>query len=131
MSMNTTTEVAKVGSIEISFETGKLAKQTNAVVIRCGGTAVLVSALASKEPKALPFLPLTVEYREPNYAGGKIPGGYFKREGRPTDPEILTCRLIDRPIRPLFPEEYKLRQCRSTCRRCSHDKVNEPDIVWR
>jgi polyribonucleotide nucleotidyltransferase len=128
MSMNTTTEVAKVGSIEISFETGKLAKQTNAVVIRCGGTAVLVSALASKEPKALPFLPLTVEYREPNYAGGKIPGGYFKREGRPTDPEILTCRLIDRPIRPMFPKGYRF-DTQIIVSALSHDKVNEPDVL--
>jgi polyribonucleotide nucleotidyltransferase len=93
---------------KIILETGKIAKQANgAVVVRSGDTVVLVSACANEEPKAgAAFFPLTVDYREYTYAAGKFPGGFIKREGRPSEKEILTSRLIDRPIRPLFPEGF-------------------------
>lgn len=96
------------GGRTITLSTGKMAKQANgAVVVSCGDTVVLVTVVASKEAKeGQDFFPLTVNYTEKAYAGGKIPGGFFKREARPSDPETLTCRLIDRPIRPLFPETF-------------------------
>ncbi len=92
----------------ITLETGKLAKQANgAVVVRSGDSVVLVSACMASQPKTnASFFPLTVDYREYTYAAGKIPGGFIKREGRPSEREILTCRQIDRPIRPLFPEGF-------------------------
>ncbi|WNF35413.1 polyribonucleotide nucleotidyltransferase [Bacillaceae bacterium IKA-2] len=93
---------------ELSFEIGEFAKQANgAVMVRYGETVVLSTVTASKTPKSLPFFPLTVNYEERLYAAGKIPGGFIKREGRPSDNAILTCRLIDRPIRPLFPEGFR------------------------
>src|SRR5437762_9525692 len=93
---------------KITLETGRMAKQANgAVVVRSGDSVVLVSACGSEEPKpGAGFFPLTVDYREYTYAAGKIPGGFIKREGRPSEKEILTSRFIDRPIRPLFPEGY-------------------------
>jgi polyribonucleotide nucleotidyltransferase len=93
---------------KITLETGKIARQANgAVVVRSGETVVLVSACANEEPKVnAAFFPLTVDYREYTYAAGKFPGGFIKREGRPSEKEILTSRLIDRPIRPLFPEGF-------------------------
>jgi polyribonucleotide nucleotidyltransferase len=93
---------------KIILETGKIAKQANgAVLVRSGDTAVLVSACSNEEPKpGAAFFPLTVDYREYTYAAGKFPGGFIKREGRPSEKEILTSRLIDRPIRPLFPEGF-------------------------
>src|SRR6267143_155301 len=93
---------------KITLETGKMAKQANgAVVVRSGDAVVLVTACANEEPKpGAAFFPLTVDYREYTYSAGKIPGGFIKREGRPSENEILTSRLIDRPIRPLFPEGY-------------------------
>ena len=93
---------------KITLETGKMAKQANgAVVVRSGDSVVLVSACMSDEPKpGAGFFPLTVDYREYTYAAGKIPGGFIKREGRPSEKEVLTSRLIDRPIRPLFPEGF-------------------------
>jgi polyribonucleotide nucleotidyltransferase len=93
---------------KITLETGKVAKQANgAVLVRSGDTVVLVSACSNEEPKpGAAFFPLTVDYREFTYAAGKFPGGFIKREGRPSEKEILTCRLIDRPIRPLFPEGF-------------------------
>ena len=96
----------KIGTSDIIIETGKLAKQADgAVTVTCGETIVLVTAVMSKNPReGIDFFPLMVDYREKTYAAGRIPGGYFKREGRPTEREILTSRLIDRPIRPLFPE---------------------------
>ena len=103
-------EVVKlpVGGREISIESGRIAKQADAsVLVRDGDTAVLVTACAQKEPRDLPFLPLTCEYREYTYAAGKIPGGFFKREGRPSEKETLTCRLMDRPVRPLFPKGFR------------------------
>ncbi|HOM99304.1 MAG TPA: polyribonucleotide nucleotidyltransferase, partial [Acidobacteriota bacterium] len=100
--------VINVGGRELSIETGRLAKQAHgSAYVQCGDSVVLVTACADRNPKAdVDFLPLTVDYREYTYAAGKIPGGFFKREGRPTEREILVCRLIDRPLRPLFPEHY-------------------------
>src|SRR3984893_9160647 len=92
----------------ITLETGKIARQANgAVVVRCGDSAVLVTACSAEEAKpSAGFFPLTVDYREYTYAAGKFPGGFIKREGRPSEKEVLTSRLIDRPVRPLFPEGY-------------------------
>ncbi|MFN3322516.1 MAG: polyribonucleotide nucleotidyltransferase [Bryobacteraceae bacterium] len=102
-----TVEIDLDGRI-VTLETGKIAKQANgAVVVRSGDSVVLVTACTAEEPKpGASFFPLTVDYREYTYAAGKFPGGFIKREGRPSEKEILTCRLIDRPIRPLFPEGY-------------------------
>src|SRR5579862_9157654 len=93
---------------KITLESGKVAKQANgAVLVRSGDTVVLVTACSNEEPKpGASFFPLTVDYREYTYAAGKFPGGFIKREGRMSEKEVLTCRLIDRPIRPLFPEGY-------------------------
>ena len=93
---------------ELSFETGKLAPQSQgAVVGTLGGTAVLATANQSKPREGIDFFPLTVDIEERMYAAGKIPGSFFRREGRPTDNAILTCRLIDRPLRPSFAEGYR------------------------
>ena len=105
--MSHTVEI-DLGGRQITLETGRMAKQANgAVLVRCGDSVVLVSACMSEEPKPnAGFFPLTVDYREYTYAAGKIPGGFIKREGRPSEKEVLTSRLIDRPIRPLFPEGF-------------------------
>jgi polyribonucleotide nucleotidyltransferase len=97
-----------LGAYKLSIETGRLARQADgAVLVRLGDTVVLATACAQREPRpGFDFLPLTVDYRENTYAAGKIPGGFFKREGRPNEKEILTSRMIDRPLRPLFPEGY-------------------------
>src|ERR1700730_8911083 len=97
-----------LGGRKITLETGKMAKQANgAVVVLSGDAVVLVTACMAEEPKlGAGFFPLTVDYREYTYAAGKIPGGFIKREGRPSEKEVLTSRLIDRPIRPLFPEGF-------------------------
>jgi polyribonucleotide nucleotidyltransferase len=97
-----------IGERELSIETGKLAKQADgAVLVKYGETVVLVTACAAKEAReGLDFFPLTVDYRENFYAAGKIPGGFFKREGKPSEREVLNSRMIDRPIRPLFPDGY-------------------------
>jgi polyribonucleotide nucleotidyltransferase len=121
---------AKVGAQEIHIETGKLAKQADgAVTVQLGETMIIVAAVAA--PNAKPgqdFFPLTVDYREKAAAAGKFPGGYFKREGRPTEKEILTCRLTDRPIRPLFPKGwYNEVQVQTVL--LSADGVNDPDIL--
>lgn len=122
--------IAKVGSQEIIIETGKLAKQADgAVTVQLGETIIIVAACAA--PNAKPgqdFFPLTVDYREKAAAAGKFPGGYFKREGRPTEKEILTCRLTDRPIRPLFPKGwYNEVQVQTVL--LSADGENDPDIL--
>ena len=103
------TREISVGTQTISIETGRLAKQADgAVVVRSGDTMVLVTACAAANPReGIDFLPLTVDYREYTYASGRIPGGFFKREGKPTEKEVLTSRLIDRPIRPLFPSGWR------------------------
>ncbi len=94
---------------KVSLETGRLAKQAGgAVVVRCGDTQILVTATAAAEPReGIDFFPLTVDYREYTYSAGRFPGGYIKREGRPSDKEVVTCRMIDRPLRPLFPEGFR------------------------
>src|SRR5258708_20411335 len=99
---------AKIGGNEISIETGKIARLADgAVVVSCGDTMVLASAVSATVVKeGQDFFPLTVDYREKAAAAGKFPGGYFKREGRPTEKETLTSRMIDRPLRPLFPQGY-------------------------
>jgi polyribonucleotide nucleotidyltransferase len=112
------------------LETGKVAKQANgAVWVQSGDTIVLVTAVASKEPReGIDFFPLMVEYREKAYAAGKIPGGFIKREGKPSDREVLISRLIDRPVRPLFPEGYRYEiQIIATV--LSVDQINSPDIL--
>jgi polyribonucleotide nucleotidyltransferase len=114
----------------LSIETGKIAKQASgAVIVRSGDTIVLVTAVATKTAKeGQNFFPLTVNYQEKAYAGGKIPGGFFKREARPSDNETLTCRLIDRPIRPLFPENF-LNDTQIMATVLSADKDNDPGIL--
>ena len=121
---------AMIGTKEISIETGKLAKQADgAVMVSCEGTIVLVTAVMSRQIReGLDFFPLMVDYREKTYAAGRIPGGYFKREGRPTEREILTARLIDRPIRPLFPEGMA-NEVQIMAMVISSDGENDPDIL--
>jgi len=113
-----------------SIETGKVAKQADgSVVVRFGDTMVLATVVASKTAKEnQDFFPLTVEYRERAYAGGRIPGGYFKREGAPAKKEVLTCRLIDRPIRPLFPDGFR-NEVQVICLVISGDTSNDPDVL--
>ncbi|WP_277057090.1 polyribonucleotide nucleotidyltransferase [Trichlorobacter lovleyi] len=108
MTFNEKCVEAQVGNMNVKISTGKMAKQASgAVVISSGDTMVLVTVVGTKEAKpGQDFFPLTVNYTEKTYAGGKIPGSFFKREGRPSEDETLICRLIDRPIRPLFPESY-------------------------
>jgi polyribonucleotide nucleotidyltransferase len=120
----------KFGNNDLILETGKMAKQANgSVAVQYGGTVVLVTVCMSKEPKeGQDFFPLTVEYQEKTYAAGKIPGGFFKREGRPSESEILTARLIDRPIRPLFPCGL-LNEVQSMAIVLSSDGENDPDIL--
>ncbi len=113
----------------LTIETGKIAKQSDgAAVVKCGDTVVLVTACYSKEAKDIDFLPLTVEYKEYQYAAGRIPGGFFKREGRPTEKEILTCRMIDRPFRPLFPEGFN-HETQIVGLVLSADGENDPDVL--
>ena len=128
--MTSHTVQTKLNGRAISIETGKVAKQADgAVVVRCGGTTVLSTVVATKAPmEGRDFLPLTVEYREKAYAGGKIPGGFFKREGRPDEKETLTCRLIDRPIRPLFPKGFR-NEIQVINLVISADDENDPDIL--
>src|SRR6188474_614065 len=121
---------APLGDKQIIIETGKLAKQADgSVTVRLGETIVMVAAVgATKAKEGQDFFPLTVDYREKAAAAGKFPGGYFKREGRPTEKEILTCRLTDRPIRPLFPKVwYNEVQVQSIL--LSADGENDPDIL--
>ncbi len=98
----------KLGENTLIIETGRMAKQADgAVTVQLGGTVVLSTAVCSKKAREdIDFFPLTCEYQERTYAAGKIPGGFFKREGRPSEKEILTARLTDRPIRPLFPKGF-------------------------
>ena len=114
----------------MTIETGKVAKQADgAVVVRLGGSMVLATCVAAKGAKeSQDFFPLTVEYRERAYAGGRIPGGYFKREGAPVKKETLTSRLIDRPIRPLFPDGFR-NEVQVICLTISGDQENDPDVL--
>jgi len=123
-------ESIKLGNGELTVETGKVAKQADgAVVIRYGDTMLLVTAVSGNSPReGIDFFPLTVEYRESTYAAGRIPGNYFRREGRPNEKEVLTARLIDRPVRPLFPEGYK-NETQIVATVISADEANDPDVI--
>jgi polyribonucleotide nucleotidyltransferase len=114
----------------LSIEAGRVARQADgAVLVRYGDTVILVTAVASKQPRqGIDFFPLTVDYQERAYAAGKIPGGFFKREGRPHDKETLTARLIDRPLRPLFPEGYR-QDVQIIGTVLSADQENDPDVL--
>src|SRR5271155_1916007 len=127
---NTQTVELDWGGRPLKLETGKVARQADgAVVATYGETTVLATVVAAKEPKpGIDFLPLTVNYTEKYFAAGRIPGGYFKREGRPTEKETLTSRLIDRPIRPLFAEGWRC-DTQVIVTVLSHDLENDPDIV--
>jgi polyribonucleotide nucleotidyltransferase len=123
-------EKIKLGDKDLIVETGKVAKQADgSVVVRYGDTMILVTAVSARTAKeGLDFFPLTVEYRESQYSAGRIPGNYFRREGRPNEKEVLTCRLIDRPVRPLFPEGYRFEtQIVGTV--ISADNDNDPDVI--
>lgn len=115
---------------KLSIETGVIAKQANgSALVRYGDTVIIATAVASKEPKeGIDFLPLTVDYREKFYSAGKIPGGFFKREGRPSEREVLISRLIDRPLRPLFPEGFT-NEVQIICFVLSADQKYDPDIL--
>ena len=123
-------ESMELGKHRLSLETGRLAKQANgSAYMRYGDTVALVTACARHEPReGIDFFPLTVDYREYQYAAGRIPGGFYKREGRPTEKEIVTSRLIDRPIRPLFPKGF---QCETQVISMvlSADSDNDPDVI--
>jgi polyribonucleotide nucleotidyltransferase len=128
MKQDVTVELA--GGKQIKFETGRMAKQApGAALTTSGDNVVLATAVASPDPKeGIDFFPLTVEYREFTYAGGRIPGGFIKREGRPSEKEILTSRQIDRPIRPLFPEAFR-NETQVVAFVYSADKENDPDVL--
>ena len=128
MKQDVTVELA--GGKQIKFETGRMAKQApGAAFTTSGDNAVLATATSSPDPKeGIDFFPLTVEYREFTYAGGRIPGGFIKREGRPSEKEILTSRQIDRPIRPLFPEAFR-NETQVVAFVYSADKENDPDVL--
>jgi polyribonucleotide nucleotidyltransferase len=120
----------QINNTPLSIETGKVAKQADgSALVRCGGTMVLSTAVAARTAlEGRDFLPLTVEYREKSYAGGRIPGGFFKREGRPDEKETLTCRLIDRPLRPLFPKGFR-NEIQIINLVISADNENDPDVL--
>ncbi|MGD0356645.1 MAG: polyribonucleotide nucleotidyltransferase [Terracidiphilus sp.] len=122
--------VELAGGKRLVFETGRMAKQASgAALVSTGETVVLATAVASPEPReGIDFFPLTVDYREYTYAGGRIPGGFIKREGRPSEKEVLTCRQIDRPLRPLFPEGFR-NETQLIALVFSADKENDPDVV--
>ncbi|MDE0309547.1 MAG: polyribonucleotide nucleotidyltransferase [Acidiferrobacterales bacterium] len=128
--MNGYAEVSfQYGSETVRLETGRIARQaTGAVVASMGDTSVLVTIVAETEPKKFNFLPLTVEYEERTYAAGRIPGGFFKREGRPSEKAVLTCRLIDRPLRPLFPKGF-CNEVQVVATIMSVDPKIDPDII--
>ncbi len=118
------------GGRPFSIETGHMARQANgSVIVRHGDTMVLAAVVASKEPPPdRGFFPLSVDYREKAYAAGKIPGGFFKREGRPSEKETLSARMIDRPIRPLFPKGYK-NEVQVHVVVLSSDQQNDADVL--
>jgi polyribonucleotide nucleotidyltransferase len=130
MSTKHEVSVELAGGKRLVFETGRMAKQASgAALVTTGETVVLATAVASPDPReGIDFFPLTVDYREYTYAGGRIPGGFIKREGRPSEKEILTCRQIDRPIRPLFPDGFR-NETQVIALVLSADKENDPDVV--
>src|SRR6186997_528725 len=119
-----------IGGRTISLETGRIAKQSDgAVIVRMGDTMVLVTACADPNPReGVDFLPLTCDYKENAYASGRIPGGFFKREGKPPEKEVLTSRLIDRPIRPLFPSGWR-NETQIIALVLSADELNDSDVL--
>lgn len=123
-------ESIKIGEKTLSVETGKVAKQADgSVVIRYGDTMLLVTAVSARTAReGLDFFPLTVEYRESTYAAGRIPGNYFRREARPNEKEVLTARLIDRPVRPLFADGYRF-ETQIVATVISSDAENDPDVI--
>src|SRR5215208_2558182 len=123
-------ESIKLGEKELTVESGRVAKQADgSVVIRYGDTMLLVAAVsATTAREGIDFFPLTVEYRESNYAAGRIPGNYFRREGRPNEKEVLTSRLIDRPCRPLFAEGFR-NETQVIASVVSADPDNNPDVI--
>jgi len=134
MSENTITPApysvtVEVGGRPLILESGKIAKQANgAITARYGDTVVLTTACMNSTPNDRDFLPLTVDYKENTYSAGKIPGGFFKREGRPSEKEVLTSRLIDRPMRPLFPEAWR-NETQIVSMVLSADSANDPDVI--
>lgn len=123
------TKEVQIGKHKLIFETGKLAKQANgSIMARYGDTMVLVTAVAGGLREDIDFFPLSVEYREKAFAAGKIPGGFFKREGKPSDREVLSARLIDRPIRPLFDDNYR-NDTQVAAFVYSFDGDNDPDVI--
>jgi len=122
-------ESVNIGGKEITLETGRIAKQANgAVLIGIEETVLLVTAVASSSPRDVDFFPLTCDFLEKTYAGGKIPGGFFKREAKQRDDEILTCRLMDRPIRPMFTDGYR-NETQLIATLLSADRINKPDVL--
>lgn len=123
-------ETIKLGGRDLTVETGRVAKQADgSVIVRYGDTMLLCAAVGAQSPReGIDFFPLTVEYRENNYAAGRIPGNYFRREGRPGEKEVLTCRLIDRPCRPLFTEGYR-NETQVIASVISADQENDPDVI--
>src|ERR1700726_3531332 len=121
--------VQLTGGKSLSFETGKLAKQAHgSVVVRIGDSVVLATAVSNPDPReGIDFFPLTVDYREYTYAGGRIPGGFIKREGRMSEREVLTSRQIDRPIRPMFADGFK-SETQVIAFVLSADTDNDPDV---
>jgi len=127
--LNKIVETFQYGEQEFRLETGQIARQASgAVLASMGETVVLVTVVAAREPSGRDFFPLTVDYEERTYAAGRIPGGFFKREGRPSEKAILTCRLIDRPIRPLFPDGFN-NEVQVVATVMSVDPEIDPDIV--
>ena len=119
----------EVGGRPMTFETGKIAKQTNgSVIVRQDDSSVLVTACASSSDVPFDFLPLTVVYQDRTAASGKIPGGYLKREGRPNERETLICRLIDRPIRPQFAKHFR-REMQVIPTVISYDPASDTDVL--
>src|ERR1700690_3695671 len=125
-----TTRDLAINDKTLSFETGKLAKQAGgSVIVRYGDSVVLVTACRAAHPReGIDFLPLTVDYREYTYASGRIPGGFFKREGKPAEKEVLTSRCIDRPIRPLFPAGWRY-ETQVIALVLSADQENDTDVL--
>ena len=123
------TKIFDLGSQSVKIETGLIAKQTDAsVIVDIEGTVILATLVAAKQDSDRDFFPLTVNYNEKTYAAGKIPGGFFKREAKPTDAEVLTSRLTDRPIRPLIPKNYR-NELQIMLTTMSYDGINTPDVV--
>ena len=128
--MNPIIKEFQFGDDVVRIETGKIAKQaTGSALVTIGDTVVLTTVVGAKSARpGQDFFPLTVNYQEKTYAAGKIPGGFFRREGRPSEKETLTCRLIDRPIRPLFPKGF-MNEVQVVCTVMSADKDQDPDVA--